>query len=72
MVTLRGNVSLEFLVAIRTTDRSAIVGHDLGIGMHRRERLAMAVVPSVKSKARRFDHAHALACSGHISFSGAS
>src|SRR5665647_3424355 len=57
MIALRGNVSLDFLTALRSADRPPVISHDLRIRMHGHERFAMAIIPSVKSKARRFDHA---------------
>src|SRR5215831_7026203 len=57
MIALSGNVSLEFLTAFRSVDRSPIISHHLWIGMHGRERFAMTIVPSVKSKALCFNHA---------------
>jgi hypothetical protein len=57
MIALSGNVSLEFLAALGSVDGPPEISHDLRIGMHHRERFAMAIIPSVKSKARRFNHA---------------
>lgn len=57
MIALSSNVSLEFLAALRSVERLSVVSHDLGIGMHGRKCFTMAIIPSVKSNARRFDHA---------------
>jgi hypothetical protein len=56
MIVLSGNVSFEFLGTLRSADGSAVISHNLRIGMHHRECFAMSITPSVKSKARRFDH----------------
>ena len=50
MIVLSGNVSFEFLGTLRSADGSAVISHNLRIGMHHRECFAMSITPSVKSK----------------------
>jgi hypothetical protein len=56
MLDVRCSIAVEFLVASDLIDRTTLVGHYFGIGMHLSKRRTVFVTPGVKPQSLRLDH----------------
>jgi hypothetical protein len=50
------SISVELRIAVGAIDGTALIGHDLAIGVHLRERVAMIFAPRSKSQSGSFNN----------------